>query len=107
MGGVELLLTEIFRQDRGDRPSVPNIAIIVAATNMDRRHNEMEPMLRAVIDARIKLLAVRVTQHSTLRPEEANMVRGLGIQIYLVERFEDLDNVMDDVVDETCQKEGK
>ncbi len=107
MAGVELLVTQIFRPDNGDRPSVPNVAIAVGATNPDRRRNEMASVISTVIDAGIKFLAIRVTQHAAVLPEEANMVRDLGMQLYVVDRFQDLDNVMDEVVDETCKKEGK
>ena len=59
-----------------------------------------------MMNARIKFLVIRVTQHTAPITEEINAARAIGVQTYLVERFQDLHTVMDEVVDETCQKEG-
>ncbi len=104
VGGLELLVREIFRPENGDRPSVPNVAILVAASNLDRRHNELESVNIAIRDSGVQLLAVLITQNEGPTAVDVNRIRSIGTQIYLVDRFQALGTVMDEVVDEACRE---
>ncbi len=108
MGGLELLVTQIFREDNGDRPSVPNVAILVGASNADRRQNEVESVNIAVRDAGIRLIVVGVTQNESPPTDEVNRIRALGTHVFLVPRFQDLATgpVMDEVLEMSCMEEG-
>ncbi len=106
MGGIELLLTEIFQPDNGDRPSVPNVVIVVAATNADRRRDEVSSIILATRDAGIKSLLIRSMEHEPLSTEEANRLRAINVHLYLINRIQDLGTVVDEVVDESCSAEG-
>ncbi len=99
-------MTDIFRSNNGDRPSVPNVAITVGASMADRRQNEFQAVSVAAREAGIKLVMVGVTQHRSPSQEEIDMTRAIGTEIYLVERFENLASVVDVVVDQSCQEEG-
>ncbi len=106
MGGIELLLTEIFRLGNGDRPSVPNVVISIIATNADRRLDEMSPIILAARDAGIKSLLIRITEHEPLSTGEANRLRAINVHLYLINRIQDLGTVVNEVVDESCSAEG-
>ncbi len=98
------MVREIFRPENGDRPSVPNVAILVAASNLDRRHNELESVNIAIRDSGVQLLAVLVTQNEGPTADDVNRIRSIGTQIYLVDRFQALGTVMDEVVDQACRE---
>ena len=106
VGGAELLLREIFRTSNGDRPSVPNVAIAVTATNPDRRQDEAMPTVVAMREAGVTFVLIKVTQHEGVTPEIVNDMRTAGVQLFLVDRFTDLGAVVDEVVDESCPEEG-
>ncbi len=107
VSGMELLRTEIFRPEKGDRPSVPNVVISVSVSNADRRQDEVRSVMLALLEAVPEIVLVRVTEHTTPTTEEIAAVRSLGTQVYLVDRFQDLGSMIEEVVEETCREVGK
>ncbi len=106
VAGLELLVTQVFREENGDRHSVPNVAVVIGASNADRRENEVESVNIAVRDAGIRLLVIAVTQNESPPTNELSTIRSIGTQIYLVDRFQDLPSVMDEVMEQSCLEEG-
>ncbi len=107
VGGMELLLTEIFRPDNGDRPSAPNIAIAVVASLADRRQDEIGPVSLALLGAGIEVLVVCINQHMAPPPEEIAAAISMGMPMYIVDTFQDLGSVMQEVLDDSCMEDGK
>ncbi len=106
MGGMELLVTEIFRPDRGDRPSVPNVALVVTATEADRRQNEMAALHGAYRLTEIQLLIVGITEGRDVNVDQVAGATAVCTEVFLVPTFQDLGSVMHDLVDQTCGEEG-
>ncbi len=100
-------MSEVFRRDKGDRPSVPNLAIFVMATQADRRTAELEVMSSAIRAAQIRATFVSVTEVQEPNPDAPGIARSLGISGLLVENFIDLGSVVDQVLEEACQDIGE
>ncbi len=107
MAALEMVLNQVFRTGNGDRPSVPNVAVVVGASPADRRLDEVGPMHVAIRNAGIRLLAIGVTQHEPPTAEQVTTARAMGSLIYLVDRFHDLGSVMDEVVGDACREAGE
>ncbi len=103
---MELLLTQIFRPDNGDRPSAPNIVIAVVASLADRRQDEAGAVSLALLGAGIEVLVVCITQHMAPPPEEIAAGISMGMPMYIVDTFQDLGSVMQEVLDDSCMEEG-
>ncbi len=104
---LQMLVTDIFRSANGDRPSVPNVAIVIGASLADRGQNQLESVNVAVRDAGVTLLMIGVAEHETAPQENLDRIRAIGTQIYLVDRFRDMGSVMAEIVAESCPEIGR
>ncbi len=108
LGGLELLLTEVFRPGSGDRSSASNVAVVVKASLLDRRQDELDSKIHDVKQAGIHMLFVGITQELD-ETDAAGAIAAAtttGIPTFHVDRFVDLWPMVDDVAAEACATQG-
>ena len=67
-GALKVMRQEVFVADRGDRPAVRNVGIIITDGESTIAENETIPEARKVKDARIRMFAIGLT--NTISEEE-------------------------------------
>jgi Mg-chelatase subunit ChlD len=60
-GGLHIMRTEIFNQQNGDRPDVPNIAILITDGNPTRDVDKLPDEVQMIRRADIRLMGIGVT----------------------------------------------
>ncbi len=111
--GLDLLLTEVFRQENGDRPSIPNVAVWLKATNPDRRNDDVSPKMTDVVEAKVHMLLIGVLGELAADGEEEGdmstviRVTAMGVPVFLVDQFRDLWSVVKRVANKACLAQGK
>ncbi len=109
VGGVELLLTEVFHPENGDRPSAPNVAVLVKASLPDRRQEETMSMLSNIRASGIHMLFIEIAEEmgedvdTTLQ----TAVTSMGFAVFVVDRFHHLSSMVDHVANGACVKPGQ
>ncbi len=104
--GLEMLMMEVFKENRGARSSVPNLAILVTATQSDRRQDDVTALHAAANEHHTRGVLVRITEVQETNPDALNCAKDMGLAVILVDHFRDLGSVVDDVLEESCQELG-
>lgn len=100
-GGIRTMRTEMFTSIHGDRPTVPNIAVVITDGQANVQATRTIPEAEAAKDDGIEMYAIGI---SLLETEELKGIasRPLDDHLYTVEDFEELSGLMAKIFQAVC-----
>ncbi|ELU05673.1 hypothetical protein CAPTEDRAFT_217523 [Capitella teleta] len=104
-GGIYMMLTEIFVEDNGDRPNVPDTAIVITDGVSTRDSDKTIPYAIQAKDRGIRMLAVGIG--AEINEDELEGIASppdatTGQTVFTVQNFDKLTNILDKLVTQTC-----
>lgn len=99
-----LTRTKMFTRENGDRPYVPNIAVIVTDGNSNLNVERTIPEANLARDVGIELFAIGIGFADT---EELRAITGSEEKTYSVEKFDDLERLMGTIYIDFCPGKTK
>ena len=102
--GIEIMTKEIFKEDKGDRPDVPNIGIVLSDGKANERGRDTLPEAEQAKDEGIVIISVGVTDEIDVA--EMTAIASSPDHYIFVEDFAGLSDSLDVLVDRTCTSVG-
>lgn len=96
---IWLMRTRMFTQEFGDRPHVPNVAIVITDGNSTVHSERTIPEAKLAHDEGIDLFAIGVGEADI---KELNAISGSTKRTYFVDNFDDLEKLMATVYVDFC-----
>lgn len=102
--GIELMRTEQFTLGNGDRPNVPNVAVVITDGEANERIDDTETEARMAHSNGIKIYALGITNavtESTLR-QISSPPQQLGVTYFITTDFNQLQNTLITITTSVC-----
>ena len=100
--GLQLAWENVFEENRGDRPDVPNVAIVITDGNANEREDETDDQARNLQDE-AQVIAIGITDMVSMATLE--IIASDADDIVMVDDFTGLVESLDAVVSSTCPTE--
>jgi Mg-chelatase subunit ChlD len=101
---LQVLRENVFNVTKGDRPNVPNVAVIITdGQSYSINHTAREAQLAR--DAGIRLIVIGIRYKMGQNQKEMESIASSPNDIYGVDEVSNLDSIIDILMDGTCNKE--